>query len=138
MSESDLGKLKRKLKKEENSTYVKFEEAAEIFSELLMFKQAGQCYFSGKSFQKAFESFSKAFMNKQAGESLEMLNKYREASEYYEKEGCYLKVIECLDMVNEWEEILQVIQRYSHLMSELEKQTLFKKYSALALQELVY
>ena len=54
MSESDLGKLKRKLKKEENSTYIKFEEAAEIFSELLMFKQAGQCYFSGKSFVKAF------------------------------------------------------------------------------------
>lgn len=138
MSESAIGKLKRKLKKDEVSTFAKFEEAAAIFNELLMFKQAGQCYFSGKKFQKAFESFSKAFMNKQAAESLEMLNQYREAAVYYEKDGNYLKVIECLDMVNEWEEILKVIQSYSNLMSEIEKQSLFKKYTALALQELVY
>lgn len=45
-----------------------------------MFKQAGQCYFSGKNFELAFECFCKAFMHKQAGESLEMMNKYREAA----------------------------------------------------------
>lgn len=50
-----------------------------------MFKQAGQCYFSGRKYQNAYENFSKAFMNKQAGESLEMLNKYRQAAEHYEK-----------------------------------------------------
>ena len=32
----------------------------------MMFKQAGQCYFSGKKFESAFECFCKAFMNKQA------------------------------------------------------------------------
>ena len=42
-----------------------------------MFKQAGQCYFSGKLFQKAFDNFSRAFMHKQAAESLEMMNKHR-------------------------------------------------------------
>lgn len=35
-----------------------------------MFKQAGQCYFSGKEFEKAFECFCKAIMYKQAAESL--------------------------------------------------------------------
>ena len=50
----------------------------------------------------------------------------------------YLKVIECMDMVNEWETILKIIQKYSNQMTEIEKQSLFKKYSALALQELVY
>jgi hypothetical protein len=35
-----------------------------------MFKQAGQCYFSGRMFQKAYENFGKAGMYKQAGESL--------------------------------------------------------------------
>lgn len=66
MSESDLSKLKKKLKREEASCYVKFTEAGYVFEELLLFKQAGQCYFSGKMFQKAYESFSRAFMYKQA------------------------------------------------------------------------
>lgn len=48
-----------------------------LFEDLLMFKQAGQCYFSGKKYHEAFSCFSKAFMNKQAAESLEMMNKYR-------------------------------------------------------------
>ena len=51
--------------------------AAATFEDLMMFKQAGQCYFSGKKFQRAFENFTKAFMYKQAAESLEMMNKYR-------------------------------------------------------------
>jgi hypothetical protein len=51
-----------------------------VFEDLLMWKQAGQCYFSGKFFEKAFACFCKAFMNKQAAESLEMQNKYREAA----------------------------------------------------------
>lgn len=42
-----------------------------------MFKQAGQCYFSGKKYQMAYNNFSKAFMNKQAAECLQMMNKYR-------------------------------------------------------------
>ena len=67
-----------------------------------------------------------------------MQNKYRLAAEYYEKEDDYLKVIECLDLVNEWTLILNKIQKYSLKMSELEKQTLLKKYAALALEELVY
>jgi len=37
---------------------------------MLMFKQAGQCYFSGKKYQMAYNNFSKAFMNKQAAECL--------------------------------------------------------------------
>lgn len=45
-----------------------------------MFKQAGQCYFSGKIFDRAEECFAKAFMNKQIAESLYMQNKYREAA----------------------------------------------------------
>lgn len=32
-----------------------------------MFKQAGQCFFSGRQFEKAFDNFSRAFMNRQAG-----------------------------------------------------------------------
>lgn len=66
MSESDLSKLKKKLKKEESATFLKFEQAGQVFEDLLMFKQAGQCYFSGRQYQKAYENFSKAFMNKQA------------------------------------------------------------------------
>lgn len=63
-----------------------------------------------------------------------MLNKYREAAEFYEKEGLYLKVIECLDLVNEWYAILLKIQKFANLMSDIDKKSLFKKYSALALQ----
>jgi tetratricopeptide (TPR) repeat protein len=106
MNTSDISKIKKKLKKEEADAVRKFTHGGSIFEELLMFKQAGQCYFSGKIFEKAFECFCKAFMNKQAAESLEMMNRYREAAEYYEKEEGYLKVIECLDLVNEWTLIL--------------------------------
>lgn len=67
-----------------------------------------------------------------------MQNKYREAAEYYEKDGNYLKSIECLDMVNEWTLILQKIHHFASSMQEYEKQALLKKYSALALEELVY
>jgi len=67
-----------------------------------------------------------------------MQNKYREAAEFYEKDGNYLKVIECLDLVNEWVLILEKINYFSTKMSEYEKQALLKKYSALALEELVY
>lgn len=35
-----------------------------------MFKQAGQCYFSGKQYNNAFDLFSKIGMNKQAAQSL--------------------------------------------------------------------
>ncbi len=77
-------------------------------------------------------------MHRQAGESLEMQNRYREAAEYYEKEDNYLKVIECLDMVNEWTLILEKIHQFANKMSDYEKQALLKKYSALALEELVY
>lgn len=84
-----------------------------------MFKQAGQCYFSGRCYQKAFDNFSKAFMNKQAAECLEMIHLYREASEYYLKDGLYLKAIQSLDMVNEWENILKIVQQYSNQMSDL-------------------
>lgn len=66
MADTDLSKLKKKLKKSEQETYEKFKIAAETFEQLMMFKQAGQCYFSGKIFQKAFDNFSRAFMNKQA------------------------------------------------------------------------
>jgi hypothetical protein len=76
-------KYKKKLKSEENLSLKKFLNAGQIFEELHMFKQAGQCFFSGKSFERAFENFCKAFMNRQAAESLEMQNKYREAAEYY-------------------------------------------------------
>jgi len=65
-------------------------------------------------------------------------NKYREAAEYYEKDGDYLKVIECLDLINEWALILEKVNAFSSKMSDYEKQTLLKKYSALALEELVY
>jgi hypothetical protein len=41
-------------------------------------------------------------------------------------------------MINEWELILRKIQKFSNQMTDLEKKSLFKKYSALALQELVY
>ena len=67
-----------------------------------------------------------------------MQKQYKEASEYYEKDNNYLKVIECLDMVNEWALIIQKIHKFAHLMSSYEKQALLKKYSALALEELVY
>lgn len=67
-----------------------------------------------------------------------MQNKYREAAEYYERDQNYLKVIECLDMGNEWFLILEKIQKFAAIMTEYEKQALLKKYSALALEELVY
>lgn len=54
MNESDLSKLKKKLKKEESLTFLKFEQAGQVFEDLLMFKQAGQCFFSGRQYQKAY------------------------------------------------------------------------------------
>ena len=41
-------------------------------------------------------------------------------------------------MINEWELILKKIQKFANEMTNIEKKSLFKKYSALALQELVY
>jgi hypothetical protein len=41
-------------------------------------------------------------------------------------------------MVNEWTLILEKIQQFASKMTEYEKQALLKKYSALALEELVY
>lgn len=70
MSNSDISKIKKKLKNTEAEAINYFKHAGFLFEEMLMFKQAGQCYFSGKVFEKAFECFCKAFMNKQAAESL--------------------------------------------------------------------
>lgn len=67
MSESEISKLKKKLKRDEAQTFINFQSAGKIFEELLMFKQAGQCFFSGRQFEKAFDNFSRAFMNRQAG-----------------------------------------------------------------------
>lgn len=50
-----------------------------------MWKQAGQCYFSGKDFDLAKESFEKAGMEKQVGESLFMLERYRDAAAFFDK-----------------------------------------------------
>lgn len=47
-------------------------------------------------------------------------------------------MIECLDMVNEWTLILEKIHKFANKMTDYEKQALLKKYSALALEELVY
>lgn len=41
-------------------------------------------------------------------------------------------------MINEWGLILEKIQKFSDCMSSIEKQSLLKKYAALALEELVY
>lgn len=70
MSNTELAKIKKGLKKDETKSIEKFGKAATIFDDLGMFKQAGQCFFSGKLFQRAFESFCKAAMHKQAAESL--------------------------------------------------------------------
>lgn len=70
MNRIEMTRYKKKLKTEETDSLRKFISAARIFEDLHMFKQAGQCYFSGKSFEKAFENFCKAFMHRQAAESL--------------------------------------------------------------------
>lgn len=54
MSSQELHKLKAKIKLEELASLKKFEKAGRIFDGLLMFKQAGQCFFSGKLFERAF------------------------------------------------------------------------------------
>lgn len=60
-------------------------KAGKLFDELEMWKQAGQCYFSGKDFDLAKESFEKAGMEKQVGESLFMLERYRDAAAFFDK-----------------------------------------------------
>ena len=54
MTGIELKKFKTKIKLEQNAALKKFEKAGRIFDGLLMFKQAGQCFFSGKLFDKAF------------------------------------------------------------------------------------
>ena len=54
MTSNQLSKLKKRLKNDEVLSLKKFLLAASIFEQLYMFKQAGQCFFSGKSFEKAF------------------------------------------------------------------------------------
>ncbi len=50
LSSRDAGNLKKKLKNSEATSFAVFKQAAKIFESMKMFKQAGQCYFSGKIF----------------------------------------------------------------------------------------
>lgn len=50
MSSSELSKTKSKLKVQEAQSIRQFLFAAQLFEDMMMFKQAGQCYFSGKKF----------------------------------------------------------------------------------------
>ncbi len=45
-----------------------------------MYKQAGQCYFSGKKYENSKDAFLKLNMIKQAAQSYEMLEQYVNAA----------------------------------------------------------
>ena len=50
MNNNEIAKIKKGLKKDETRAIERFKIAGELFEELTMFKQAGQCFFSGKLF----------------------------------------------------------------------------------------
>lgn len=77
ISKADLGLQRHKIKVNEKNALKNFLTAGKIFEDLKMWKQAGQCYFSGKDYQLAKNSFQIAGMSKQVGESLFMLEKYK-------------------------------------------------------------
>jgi hypothetical protein len=58
-----------------------------------MYKQAGQCFFSGREYAKAETCFRKISMTKQVAESLYMQHQYIEAGIQFEEGGDYLKAI---------------------------------------------
>ncbi len=78
-----------------------------------MYKQAGQCFFSGKEFARAEECFRKIGMTKQVAESLFMQHQYVEAAVAFAESDDYLKAIECYDSIGDWEKILKTINRFS-------------------------
>ena len=49
--------MKKKLKSNENLAISNFKKAGKLFEKQKMFKQAAQCYFSGKEFEWAKSAF---------------------------------------------------------------------------------
>ena len=79
-----------------------------------MIKQAASCYFTARSYSKAAEIFKQLEMWSQAGECIAYTGgetPLKEAARYFEKGGLILRAIECYEQINEWELLLHCLNR---------------------------
>ena len=112
--------------------------AGTAFKKADMKKYAASCYFTARSYSKATEIFKELEMWSQAGECVACLGNdhLKEAAGYFEKGGLILRAIECFERIQEWEPLLHCLNRNQDSFGEAERQSLINKYVPIALNNI--
>ena len=117
-----------------NITKEKFRQAADIFKELGLYRQAGQCLFSADDLLQAAEVFREGGYYQQAAETFYEAKSYELACEYFEKVGDYVRAIECAVIEGKYEKTLEMVDKY---IKGPEREVYAKQYVPLALETLI-
>ena len=103
-----------------------------------MLKFAASCFYTARSYSKAAEIFCQLEMWSQAGECIASIgeSRLREAAGYFEKGGLVLRAIECYERIQEWELLLHCLNRNQDKFGNTERQSLVNKYVPIALNNI--
>ncbi len=136
VSEKERKAKLQKLKVEEQEAYNDFVQAAEIFDEIKLDKQAGQCYFSAGKYEKALEFYQRTPLPREAGEACYMLKQYEKAAELFREGRDYIRAIDCLEKCKNYEAIVNILDEFKDLPSD-DRKVYAQKFVPLALSGLV-
>lgn len=105
-----------------------------------MLKFAASCFYTARSYSKAAEIFSQLELWSQAGECYASIGESRlkEAAAFFEKGGLVLRAIECYERIQEWELLLHCLNRNQHQFGQVERQSLINKYVPIALNNIYH